>query len=112
MKVRVSFSCMLGFVAMFALSMFLSAVDGGYWRWYSFMAAFAIVPLFVGPLGYRIVAICALILSVFLIVGDYRAGRIWDAHRRELIQKAMHNQSPDPTPASITSAAGQPTRQP
>ena len=83
-----------------------------YLRSCSFMAAFAVAPLIIGPRGYRIAAGCALLLSTFLIVSDYQAGKVWDAHRRELMQKAMHNQSPDPTPASVTPAAGQPPRQP
>jgi hypothetical protein len=96
---------MLGFFVMLALSTFLIATAGDYWPWYAFMAFLLVAPLVFGPRWLRVAAACALSLSAFLIVSDYRAGKIWNAHRRDLIRKAKHDKSPVQTPASSTPAA-------
>ena len=58
------------FVVMLVLSGFLLSVAGEYWLWYAITAAFAVVPIVVGPRRYRIMGAIGLALSVVLIVSD------------------------------------------
>lgn len=72
------------FVVMLVLSGFLLSVAGEYWLWYAITAAFAVVPIVVGPHRYRIMGAIGLALSVVLIVSDISAGKQFRARHREI----------------------------
>jgi len=75
MTARTSKISLIVFVVLLFLSAFLMSVDGDYWPWYAVMAAFAAVPLIVGPRRYRVIGAVSLVLSGALIVSDIAAGR-------------------------------------
>jgi hypothetical protein len=70
------------FVVMISLSGFLLSTRGNYWPWYAISALFAIPPLALGPLRYRLFGITALALSLFLISGDYWGGKRFRAKQQ------------------------------
>ena len=83
MSARISKISLIVFVVLLVLSAFLLSVAGDYWPWYSVMAIFAIVPVLVGPKRYRIFGAVALLLSVYLILGDIESGK----HHRQRMQQ-------------------------
>ena len=46
--------CLIVYAVLFVLSLFLLSFPGDYWPWYMAMVPFAIIPLLLGPRGYRI----------------------------------------------------------
>ena len=83
MSTRIAKFSLIVFVMLFVLSGFLLSVSGDYWPWYSVMAIFAVVPILVGPKRYRIFGIVALLVSVYLILGDIESGKL---HRQRTQQ--------------------------
>jgi hypothetical protein len=84
MSTRISKISLTVFVVLLVLSAFLLSVAGDYWPWYAVMAAFAVVPLVVGPGRYRLIGAIALVLSGVLIVSDIAAGRQFRARHPEI----------------------------
>ncbi len=83
MSARISKISLVVFVVLLVLSAFLLSVAGNNWPWFSVMAIFAIVPVFVGPNRYRIFGAVALLLSLILIFGDIESGK----HHRQKMQQ-------------------------
>jgi hypothetical protein len=69
------------YAVLFVLSLFLLSFPGDYWPWYMAMVPFAIIPLLLGPRGYRIAGGVSLALSLLLIMSDIEAGKQWHAKR-------------------------------
>jgi hypothetical protein len=84
MTTRISKISLIVFVVLLLLSGFLLSVAGDYWPWYAIMSVFAVVPVIVGPVRYRVLGAIALVLSGVLIVSDIVAGKQFRARHREL----------------------------
>jgi hypothetical protein len=119
-KKRISKACIVGYIGVLIISMFLSAMPGEYWPWYVLMCALAVVPLILGPRWCRLVAGFGVFVSLFLIEANFEAARVWRAQMAELkhemvieqARKTAPNQSTGPTLTSGTPAAVQPARHP
>ena len=86
MSIRISKISLIVFVGLLVLSGFLLSVAGDYWPWYAVMSVFAVVPLVVGPVRYRVMGAIALVLSGVLSASDIAAGRHFRARHPEIRQ--------------------------
>lgn len=93
LRSRVSRASLLVFTVLLALSGFLTAAPGGGVGWYGFMFACALVALVAGPCVPRVLAAVALVISLFLIVADYRAGTVLREGRRAVSWGRSTNQA-------------------
>jgi uncharacterized membrane protein len=84
MSSRISRLSLIAFAVLLLLSGFLLSVAGGYWPWYLVMAVLAVVPILFGPNRYRIYGIIALLLSVYLILGDISSGKRYQKKIQEI----------------------------
>src|SRR5690349_12910914 len=75
MRARISKVCLVVFAIMLVLGSFLLSTAGNYWPWFAVTAAFAVVPVIIGPRFHRLLGAGALALSILLIAGDYEAGK-------------------------------------
>jgi hypothetical protein len=78
-------------LSFFYFSLGLLSVPDDYWPCYSVMAIFAVIPIIIGPVRYRLWGAVALALSVALILGDVESGKLF----REKIQRIRERISED-----------------
>lgn len=99
MRTRISKISLIVFVVLLFLSGFLLSVAGDYWPWFVVMSVFASLPAVVGPRWYRIGGICGVVLSIVLIVSDWKAGvefrQRLERHRSQSANVVMTNGEPD-----------------
>ena len=77
------------FAILLALPCFMSASSGSLWGIFAVGGSFAVVAVFAGPRGYRIVGAIGLALSLCLIHFDLEAGkRLRERlHQQDTIQR-------------------------
>jgi hypothetical protein len=75
MTKRVSQISLAVFAVLIVLIPAIATISGKYWPFYAFASVFGVVPLLIGPRWYRLFGALALVVTVVLIVQDYRAGQ-------------------------------------
>jgi len=83
MSTRIAKICLIVYVVLLVLSLFLLSLPGDYWLWYACMMPFAIAPLFSGRNWHRIAGGIAVVLSGILIATDLQQGK----HYHEELEK-------------------------
>lgn len=79
------------FIAVFIFTFFMPAMAGSFVPIFGFLALVAILIFVVGNKKYKITGICCLIISIALLIIDYRAG---EEHRAKYLNHVNQIESP------------------
>ena len=79
------------FIVVFLSTFFIPAMEGSLVPIFGFLVFVSIIILIVGNKKFKIAGICFLILSVTLLITDYRAGK---EHRASFLKRVKQVESP------------------